>query len=101
MTPREISVGTPPPDDTWRALLSGANSIRTLLEDTWRALLSGLPHGEAHGYSQTSHPDDSISYPDMSSGSLTKVSKPCYVILTACHNPRPPLAEQKDRNDGK
>ena len=50
MTPREISVGTPPPDDTWRALLSGANSILTPLEDTWRAPLSGLPQGEEKGH---------------------------------------------------
>ena len=34
------------------------------------------------------HSDDSISYPDMLSGSLTKVHKPCYVILIACHSPR-------------
>ena len=33
------------------------------------------------------HSDDSISYPDMLSGSLTKVHKPCYVIPTACHCP--------------
>ena len=35
-------------------------------------------------------PDDSISYPNMLSGwkTLTKVSKPCYVISTACHSPR-------------
>ena len=60
-------VGTPPPDDTWRASLSGAtpfglskvghvthiairsNSARTPQKrDTWRAPLSGLPQGEAH-----------------------------------------------------
>ena len=29
------------------------------------------------------HPNDSISYPNMLSGSLTKVHKPCYVIPTA------------------
>ena len=31
-------------------------------------------------HSRSSHLDDSISYPDMLSGSLTKVHKPCYVI---------------------
>ena len=30
------------------------------------------------------HPDDSISYSDMLSRSLTKVHKPCYDIPTAC-----------------
>ena len=64
-----------------------SNSIRIPQENMWRAPLSGLLQGEAHGHSWTSHPDDSISYPDMLFGSLTKVSKPCYVILTACHNP--------------
>ena len=63
------------------------NSIRTPQEDTWRAPLSGLPQGKAQGHSRTSHPDDSISYPDMLFGSLTKVSKPCYVIPPACHSP--------------
>ena len=38
-------------------------------------------------HSRSSHPDDGISYPDMS-GSLTKVHKPCYIIPIACHNPR-------------
>ena len=61
-----------------------SNSIRTPQEDTWHAPLSGLPQGEA----LTSHPDDSISYSDMLSGLLTEVSKPCYVIPTACHSPR-------------
>ena len=42
---------------------------------------------EAHGTREHHTLDDSISYPDMLSGSLTKVSKPCYVIPTACHNP--------------
>ena len=61
------------------------NSIRIPQEDTWCAPLSGLPQGEAHDTRDT--PDDSISYSDMLSGSLTKVSKPCYVIPTACHSP--------------
>ena len=54
----------------------------------WRTPLSGLPQGEAHDTCEHHTPDDSISYSDMLSGSLTKVSKPCYVIPTACHSPR-------------
>nr|CAN70467.1 hypothetical protein VITISV_026832 [Vitis vinifera] len=46
------------------------------------------PLGRSTRHSRSSHPDDSISYPDMLSGSLTKVHKPCYVIPTACHSPR-------------
>ena len=45
------------------------------------------PSGRRTRRSWTSQ-DDSISYPDMLSGSLTKVSKPCYVIPTAYHSPR-------------
>ena len=66
---------TPPPDDTERASLSGSTP-------------SGFPKEEAHGTCEHHTPDDSISYSDMLSRSLTKVSKPCYVIPTACHNPR-------------
>ena len=40
---RVQGVGSPPPDDTERASLSGANSIRIPQEDTWRAPLSELP----------------------------------------------------------
>ena len=57
-----------------------SNSIRIPQEDTWRAPLSGLSQGEAHDTRDHHTPDDSISYPDMLFGSLTKVSKPCYVI---------------------
>ena len=64
-----------------------SNSNRIPQEDTWRAPLSGLPQGEAHGTREHHNPEDSISYLDMLSGSLTKVSKPCYVIPIACHNP--------------
>ena len=63
-----------------------SNSIRIPQEDTWRAPLSGLPQGEAHGTREHHTPNDSISYPDMLFGSLTKVSKSCYVIPTACHS---------------
>ena len=45
------------------------------------------PSGRSTRHSQSSHPDDSISYPNMLSGSLTNVSKPCYSIRTACHRP--------------
>ncbi|WJZ84432.1 hypothetical protein VitviT2T_004036 [Vitis vinifera] len=38
------------------------------------------PSGRSTQHSRSSHLDDSISYPDMLSGSLTKVHKPCYVI---------------------
>ena len=54
------------------------NSIRISQEDMWRAPLSGLPQGEVPGTRDHHTPDDSISYPDMLSGSLTNVSKPCY-----------------------
>ena len=64
-----------------------SNSIRIPQEDMWRAPLSGLPQGEAHDTREYHTPDDSISYLDMLFGSLTKASKPCYVILTACHKP--------------
>ena len=46
------------------------------------------PSGRSTRHSATSRPGDSMSYPDMLSGSLTEVSKPCYVIPTACHSPR-------------
>ena len=64
-----------------------SNSIRIPQEDTWRAPLSGLPKKKHTTLALITHPDDSISYPDMLSGSLTKVHKPCYVIPTACHSP--------------
>ena len=62
------------------------NSLRR----TCAAMLSGLPQGEAHGTREHHTSDDSISYPDRLSGwkTLTKVSKPCYVIPPACHSPR-------------
>ena len=65
-----------------------SNSIRIPQEDMWRAPLSGLSQGEAHDTREYHTPDDNISYPDMLSESLTKVSKPCYVISIACHSPR-------------
>ena len=71
---------TPPPDDTERASLSGSTP-------------SGFPKEEAHGTCEHHTPDNSISYLDMLSGSLTKASKPCYVIPTACHNHVPPPSD--------
>ena len=41
------------------------------------------PSRRSTWHSLSSHPDDSISYPDMLSGWLTIVHKPCYVIPTA------------------
>ena len=81
-------VGTPPPDDTWCASLSGATPSglpkeRYMVRSPIRTSL-----GRSTRHSQTSHSDDSISYPDMLFGSLTKVSKSYYVILTAYHSPR-------------
>ena len=91
---RVQGVGTPHRDDTERALLSGATPSefpkRThaamlfgatpseFPNRTCTAMLFGLPQGEAHGTRDHHTLDDSISYPDMLSGSLTNVSKPCY-----------------------
>ena len=61
--------GVVPPDDTERASLSRATPSG-FPKRTRTAMLSGTR--EHHT------PDDSISYPDMLSGSLTTVSKPCY-----------------------
>ena len=83
---RVQGVGTPSPDDTERGLLSGATPSG-FPKRTCTAMLFGLPQGEAHGTRDHHTPDDSISYPDMLSGSLTKVHKPCYIIPTVCHSP--------------
>ena len=64
-----------------------SNSIRIPQENMWRAPLSGLPQGTAHDTRKHHTPDDSISYPDMLSRSLTKASKPCYFIPKACYSP--------------
>ena len=64
-----------------------SNSIRIPQEDTRRAPLFGFPQGEAHDTREHHTLDDSISYPDMLSESLTKVSKPYYVIPPACYSP--------------
>ena len=72
---RVQGVGTPSPDDTKRASLFGATPF-------------GFPKREAHGTREHHTPDDSILYPNMLSGSLTKVSKLCYFIPKACHSSR-------------
>ena len=85
---RVQGVETPPPDDTERASLSGATPSGFLKRTRGAFPYPELPQGEVHGTREQHTPDDSISYPDMLSGSLTKVSKPCHVIPTACHSPR-------------
>ena len=69
-----VIVGTPLPDDTWRASLSGATP-------------SGLPQEEAHDTCKHHIRTIAYPYPSMLSESLTKVSKSSYVILTTCHSP--------------
>ena len=66
---RVQGVGTPLSDDTEHARVSGSTPSG-FPKRTCAAMLSSTR--EHHT------PDDSISYPDMLSGSLTKVSKPCY-----------------------
>ena len=77
-----------------RALLSGATPSG-FPKRTRAAMLSRLPQGEAHGTRDHRTLVDSISYPDMLSGSLTNMSKPCYsprsaalrwCVRTACPN---------------
>ena len=72
----------------WARIAIRSNSIRIPQEDTWCAPLSRLPQGEAHDTRYYHTLDDSISYSDLLSESLTKVHKPCYVIPTARHSPR-------------
>ena len=70
---RVQGVGTPLPDDTECAMLSGA-----LHPDSPRARTANVSGTREHHTL-----DDSISYPDMLSGSLTTVSKPCYSARSA------------------
>ena len=81
-----VYVGTPPPDETWHASLSGVipSGLPQGTRDAFP--LSGLPQGEAHSARKHHIRMTDISYPDMS-GSLTKVSKSYYIIPTVCHNP--------------
>ena len=90
---RVQGVRTLPPDDTehaslFGASLSGATPSGFLKRTRGAFPYPELPQGEVHGTREQHTPDDSISYPDMLSGSLTKVSKPCYVIPPACHSSR-------------
>ena len=84
---RVQGVGTPPPDDTERVSLSGATP-----SGFPKKTRGVFPYPDSSRrstrHSRSSHPDDSISYQDVLSGSLTKVHKPCYVIPTICHSPR-------------
>ena len=91
---RVQGVETPPLDYTEHASLSEATPSG-FPKRTRTAMLSGLPQGEAHDTRAHHTPDDSISYPDMLSGwkTLTKVSKPCYVIPTAYHSHVPPPSD--------
>ena len=66
---RVQGVGTPIRDDTERTRVSGSTPSG-FPKRTCAAMLSGTR--EHHTL------DDSISYPDILSGSLTTVSKPCY-----------------------
>ena len=79
-------VGTPLPDDTELKAIR-INSIRIPQEDMWCAPLSGLPQGEAHGTRE--HHTRTIAYPIRicCPNHGLKVSKPCFVIRTACHRP--------------
>ena len=58
-------------------------SIWISQEDTRCAPLSGFPQVEAHNTREHHTSDDSISYLDMLSGSLTNMSKPCYSSRSA------------------
>ena len=63
------------------------NSIRIPQEDMWHAPLSRLSQGEAHDTRE--HHTRTIAYPIRicCPDHWLKVSKPCYVIWTACHRP--------------
>ena len=64
------------------------NSIRISQEDMWRASLSRLPQGEAHDTCE--HHTRTIAYPVRicCPDHWLNVSKPCFLIRTACHRPR-------------
>ena len=94
---RMDNVGTPPPDDTWRASLSGATPSGLPKDGHVARSLIRTPSGRSTGHSRASHSDDSISYSDMLSGSLTKVSKSYYVIPTACHGPLSATCRAKEQ----
>ena len=81
--PRVHGVGTPPPDDTECASLSGATP-----SGFPKRTRDALPYPEQlhpdsprrhAALANITHPDDSISYPDMLSGSLSQT--PCILDL--------------------
>ena len=53
-----FSVGTPPPNDTWHAFLSGLAPSGFPQEDTWRVSPIWTPSGRSTRHSLTSHPND-------------------------------------------
>ena len=71
---RVQGVGAPPPDDTEHAAL-----LEQLHPDSPRGHVARspirTPSGRSTRHSRSSHPDDSISYPDRGSGSLSHT--PC------------------------
>ena len=88
---RVQDVGTPPPDDTERASLSGATPSG--FPKRTRGALP-YPQGEAHDTREHHTPDDSISYPDMLSGSLTKSEQALLLPSKNLQQPmfrRPPM----------
>ena len=85
--PRVQGVGTPLPDDTERARLSGSTPSGFTKRDMWRALLSGLPQGEAHGTRE--HHTRTIAYhiqmccPDHCSAAILS-GRPVWTSFTPC-----------------
>ena len=58
------TVGTPPPDDTWHASLSGATPSRLPKEGHVARSPILTPLGRNTRHSRMSRSDDNISYPD-------------------------------------
>ena len=92
----EMSEHGIPPRVDWAMLPKGdrealkdirINSIRIPQEDMWRAPLSELPQGEAHNTHE--HHTRTIAYPIRicCPDHWLNVSKPCFIIRTACHRP--------------
>ena len=78
----EISQGGPSACARCRDLSPGWHGVRKAIRISPRGHVARspvrTPSGRSTRHSWTSHPDDSIPYPDMLSESLTKVSKSCY-----------------------
>ena len=81
-------VGTPPPDDMERASLSGATPSG--FPKRTRGALPYLDSLREKHTALMNITSRTIAYPIRIclSGSLTRVSKPCYFIPRACHSPR-------------